>query len=74
MNSVRSEPRSHRARLIIETRYVASCPIGCVSGLIAIPVGTVTQELRILRRTGTGTEILGTLPVRFVPMTNKPKR
>jgi protein-L-isoaspartate(D-aspartate) O-methyltransferase len=45
-----------------------------VGGLIAIPVGTVTQELRILRRTGTGTEILGTLPVRFVPMTNKPKR
>ena len=45
-----------------------------VGGLIAIPVGTVTQELRILRRTGTGTETLGTLPVLFVPMTNKPKR
>jgi protein-L-isoaspartate(D-aspartate) O-methyltransferase len=43
-------------------------------GLMAIPVGTSTQELRILRRTGTGTETLGTLPVRFVPMTNKPKR
>jgi protein-L-isoaspartate(D-aspartate) O-methyltransferase len=41
-------------------------------GLIVIPVGTVTQELRILRRTVTGTETLGTLPVRFVPMTNKP--
>jgi protein-L-isoaspartate(D-aspartate) O-methyltransferase len=44
-----------------------------LSGLIVIPVGTVTQELRILRRTVTGTETLGTLPVRFVPMTNKPE-
>jgi protein-L-isoaspartate(D-aspartate) O-methyltransferase len=45
-----------------------------VGGLIAIPVGTVTQELRILRRTATGTETLSTLPVRFVPMINKPKK
>lgn len=44
-----------------------------IGGLMAIPVGTVTQELRILRRTVTGTETLGTLPVRFVPMTNKPQ-
>ena len=44
-----------------------------IGGLIAIPVGTVTQQLRILRRTVTGTETLSTLPVRFVPMTNKPK-
>ena len=44
-----------------------------VDGLMAIPVGTVTQELRILRRTATGTETLRTLPVRFVPMTGKPK-
>lgn len=43
-----------------------------LGGLIVIPVGTVAQELRILRRTVTGTETLGTLPVRFVPMTNKP--
>ena len=43
-----------------------------LGGLIVIPVGTVTQELRILRRTVTGTETLGRLPVRFVPMTNKP--
>ena len=41
-------------------------------GLMAIPVGTVTQELRILRRTATGMETLSTLPVRFVPMTGKP--
>ena len=44
-----------------------------VGGLMAIPVGTVSQELRILRRTATGTETLRTLPVRFVPMTGKPK-
>ena len=44
-----------------------------IGGLMAIPVGTVTQELRILRRSATGTETLSTLPVRFVPMTNKPR-
>jgi protein-L-isoaspartate(D-aspartate) O-methyltransferase len=43
-----------------------------VGGVMAIPVGTVTQELRILRRTTTGTETLDTLPVRFVPMTGRP--
>ena len=44
-----------------------------LGGLMAIPVGTVNQELLILRRTATGTETLKTLPVRFVPMTGKPK-
>ena len=43
-----------------------------IGGVMAIPVGTATQELRILRRTATGTETIGTLPVRFVPMTGKP--
>ncbi len=43
-----------------------------VGGLMAIPVGTVTQQLRILRRTAMGMETLSTLPVRFVPMTGKP--
>jgi protein-L-isoaspartate(D-aspartate) O-methyltransferase len=43
-----------------------------VGGLMAIPVGTASQELRILRRTATGMETLDTLPVRFVPMTGKP--
>jgi protein-L-isoaspartate(D-aspartate) O-methyltransferase len=43
-------------------------------GLMAIPVGTVTQELRILRRSGTGLETITTLPVRFVPMTGKPPK
>lgn len=44
-----------------------------IGGLMAIPVGALTQELRILRRTASGTETLRTLPVRFVPMTGKPK-
>ena len=44
-----------------------------IGGLMAIPVGTANQEVRILRRTATGTETLRTLPVRFVPMTGKPK-
>jgi protein-L-isoaspartate(D-aspartate) O-methyltransferase len=43
-----------------------------IGGLMAIPVGTGIQELRILRRTPTGTQLLRTLPVRFVPMTGKP--
>jgi protein-L-isoaspartate(D-aspartate) O-methyltransferase len=45
-----------------------------VGGLMAIPVGTVTQQLRILRRTATAMETLSTLAVRFVPMTGKPSR
>jgi protein-L-isoaspartate(D-aspartate) O-methyltransferase len=44
-----------------------------IGGLMAIPVGTLFQELQILRRTAAGTEVLKTLPVRFVPMTGKPK-
>ena len=43
-----------------------------VGGLMAIPIGTLVQELRILRRTESGLETLRTLPVRFVPMTGKP--
>jgi protein-L-isoaspartate(D-aspartate) O-methyltransferase len=43
-----------------------------VGGLMAIPVGVASQELRILRRTATGIETLDRLPVRFVPMTGKP--
>ena len=43
-----------------------------VGGLMAIPVGTGTQELRILRKSRSGMELLQTLPVRFVPMTGKP--
>ena len=44
-----------------------------IGGLMAIPVGDVVQELRVLRRTKTGTDTISTLPVRFVPMTGKPK-
>lgn len=45
-----------------------------VGGLMAIPVGERgLQELRILKRTDAGLETLATLPVRFVPMTGKPK-
>jgi protein-L-isoaspartate(D-aspartate) O-methyltransferase len=43
-----------------------------VGGLMAIPVGEGEQELRILRRTPTGLETLQTLPVRFVPMIDRP--
>jgi protein-L-isoaspartate(D-aspartate) O-methyltransferase len=45
-----------------------------VGGLMAIPVGTFVQELRILRRTASGMDTLKTLPVRFVPMTGKDKK
>jgi len=44
-----------------------------LDGLLAIPVGTVVQELRIMRRTSSGMQTLETLAVRFVPMTGKPK-
>lgn len=44
-----------------------------IGGLMAIPVGTVVQELRILRKTASGMETLRRLPVRFVPMIGKPK-
>jgi protein-L-isoaspartate(D-aspartate) O-methyltransferase len=43
-----------------------------IGGLMAIPVGTANQELRILRRTRTGVQTITTLPVRFVPMTGRP--
>jgi protein-L-isoaspartate(D-aspartate) O-methyltransferase len=45
-----------------------------VGGLMAIPVGTFDQELRIMRRTADGMDTLTTLPVRFVPMTGKDKK
>jgi protein-L-isoaspartate(D-aspartate) O-methyltransferase len=39
-----------------------------VGGLMAVPVGTVLQELKILRKTDAGLETLASIPVRFVPM------
>jgi protein-L-isoaspartate(D-aspartate) O-methyltransferase len=44
-----------------------------VDGLIAVPVGVGDQVLQVLRRTASGLTLLQTLPVRFVPMTGKPK-
>jgi protein-L-isoaspartate(D-aspartate) O-methyltransferase len=44
-----------------------------IGGVMAIPVGSITQQLRILRRTSTGMELIDTLPVLFVPMTGKPR-
>jgi len=37
-------------------------------GILVIPVGTFHQELRVIQKRGTRTEVLATLPVRFVPM------
>jgi protein-L-isoaspartate(D-aspartate) O-methyltransferase len=39
-----------------------------IGGLMAVPVGTVFQELKILRKTARGLETLARMPVRFVPM------
>src|SRR5512145_251463 len=39
-----------------------------LGGLMAVPVGSVSQELRILRKNRDGLELLDTMPVRFVPM------
>jgi protein-L-isoaspartate(D-aspartate) O-methyltransferase len=44
-----------------------------VGGVMAIPVGTTDQDLLILRKTERGMQTVGTLPVRFVPMTGKPR-
>ena len=44
-----------------------------VGGVMAIPVGTTEQDLLILRKTDRGMQTVGTLPVRFVPMTGKPR-
>ena len=44
-----------------------------VGGIMAVPVGTGEQMLQILRRTEKGMTLLESLPVRFVPMTGKPK-
>ena len=37
-------------------------------GVIAIPTGTWSQELRVIRKTGGRLETVSTLPVRFVPL------
>jgi protein-L-isoaspartate(D-aspartate) O-methyltransferase len=37
-------------------------------GILAIPLGAINQDLRVLRRVGETLETIGTMPVRFVPM------
>ena len=37
-------------------------------GILVIPVGTTDQNLQVLRKRGAATELLSSLPVRFVPM------
>jgi len=44
-----------------------------MDGLMAVPVGVGEQVLQILRRTPDGLSMIKSLPVRFVPMTGKPK-
>ena len=44
-----------------------------MDGLIAVPVGVGEQMLQVMRRTPSGLSMIKTLPVRFVPMTGKPK-
>jgi protein-L-isoaspartate(D-aspartate) O-methyltransferase len=44
-----------------------------IDGLMAVPVGVGEQTLQVLRRTPDGLTLLDSLPVRFVPMTGKPK-
>ena len=44
-----------------------------IDGLLVIPVGVGAQVLHVMRKTPAGMVTLKTLPVRFVPMTGKPK-
>jgi protein-L-isoaspartate(D-aspartate) O-methyltransferase len=44
-----------------------------MDGVIAVPVGVGEQVLQVMRRTPAGLTTIKTLPVRFVPMTGKPK-
>ena len=37
-------------------------------GILVLPIGTFTQELRVLQKHGTAMQLLATLPVLFVPM------
>jgi protein-L-isoaspartate(D-aspartate) O-methyltransferase len=43
-----------------------------VGGLMLAPVGTLFQEMTIVRKTAGGVTEQRTIPVRFVPMVNKP--
>ena len=43
-----------------------------VGGMMLVPVGTLFQEMTIVRKTASGVTEQRTIPVRFVPMVNKP--
>ncbi len=43
-----------------------------VGGTMVIPVGSLFQTLRVLRKTPEGLEEVATMPVRFVPMVGEP--
>lgn len=45
-----------------------------VNGKMVVPVGTADQEMVIITKTQSGVVEKRTIPVRFVPMTGKPKR
>ena len=42
------------------------------SGILVMPIGTDTQELRVLQKHGSAMNLLATLSVRFVPMVKAP--
>ena len=43
-----------------------------VGGMMLVPVGTLFQDMTIVRKTASGVTEQRTIPVRFVPMVNKP--
>jgi protein-L-isoaspartate(D-aspartate) O-methyltransferase len=43
-----------------------------VGGIMVVPVGTLFQEMTIIRKTARGVTEQRTIPVRFVPMVGKP--
>ena len=45
-----------------------------VGGILVVPVGTLFQEMIIFTKTAQGVAEKRTIPVRFVPMVNKPQK
>jgi protein-L-isoaspartate(D-aspartate) O-methyltransferase len=45
-----------------------------VGGIMVVPVGRLFQDLRIVTKTARGVTQQRTMPVRFVPMVNKPQK
>ena len=44
-----------------------------IGGIMVAPVGTLSQEIVIVTKTADGVAEKRTIPVRFVPMVQKPK-